>query len=857
LALGDSCLILVRAADRRAQDDLPTILAHSIDLWTRGRTRRLLTQPRSIQRLLESRGLVILIDGLDEVTGDRREALLNTLAMPARNEGYRHINVVVTCRTRQDPGNKLGAYETCSILDLSDDAASTFIATYAENRSQSEVYAELRDRGFLEPGGLGRNAFWLVELIRAGGGQRARSAILRAATDAAFRYELEKLPGSRRTWRRPEDVSDDAYVDTCRSALCELALHMRLNRTETLEQVRQLLTGWLNEVHTVGAVWSTPDQILELARDAGVLARTLDPVGFSHRLVQENFLAAGVARDPARLQAELGDLIANPEYWQALSMYAGGLAPTEREAFSAQVHRLYPSATGLACALSIYIADAEPLALRTMPAHLYEALTEALVTGEIMDVQLRESLRQFIVVGHDDAARFLGLLLADPRPVLRARVFELLAGSTAPEALRLLASVGLDERDQDVANQVVTALADFGAAAVWPLIRQLFGMDSGIRRNAIAAHAKIGSPIAVNFLLECEGDDEELGRALAACGRRSVGRLLVALQSGIPAQQRRAAFALAPSSDRRAYPALARAVRSPAPEVREAAVAALEGRTWTASADRPTQIPTHSPIGQALSEALKDPRYDVRMFALERLTSHPEPNFVPVLRGALHDQYWRVRTQAVRAIASQTYQDTTEILVSALQDPDEDVRAEAAFALTGHTDPEITSVLRSLVADDHRFASSTASTVSKVALTTLAPSGLAASANPDVLELFRSASDEARRVAIEMLSDDASERAAELLIQASATDTSGRRGLAPHGHLRVTKTMRRPHNCSGPLGTRTHKCGPLRQRRSVVEKTSDLPTSSSSFLTRLSRYPSRWNRHPDGTGYAHPASNQS
>lgn len=122
--------VLIQGRDLMETPTIEAILGSALKRWTRGSTRKILTKPESVRRLADSPRLVFLFDALDEITGPRRDKVLNILASLSSTAGSAHVSSIVSCRTRQDPEHALPNYQTYSILDLSDDAVMAFIRIY-------------------------------------------------------------------------------------------------------------------------------------------------------------------------------------------------------------------------------------------------------------------------------------------------------------------------------------------------------------------------------------------------------------------------------------------------------------------------------------------------------------------------------------------------------------------------------------------------------------------------------------------------------------------------------------------------------------------------------------------------------
>ncbi len=610
LGLRGSIPVLIRATDIEAGDSLITMIKRALEKDTSGASRTVLTSSDTIQHFIDGRRLVVLFDALDELSGERRESALRALRAPVQTAGLAHISVIVTCRTRQDPGSALPNYDTYSILEMSDDAVIEFIRIYARDHQPEAVYEDLRSRGFLEVGGLGRNPFWLERLVEVDSRSPTRSGIMNMATRQALRNEVTKPAGVQREWAVPANVSPDRYIEECEYVLARLAMTMDLERTINLTDARRLVLDCMHERAPLLGVALTPEQIIELARDAGVL-RVIGPVGerrveYRHRIAQEYFAARGLHSAGLALGESLSSFITESSRWQVLAMFAGMLSPSEREKLIRDILTMDRSSRGLACAIATYVGDNNSPS-PALERDLHNALRESLSLEGSIDSQLERSLHQFLAVGYDAAANFLGVMLADSQPIVRAHICYLLSASEAPEASRWLAYGGLDDRDESVAEAAITALGQLGSRAVWPAIRQLSSNLERVRRRAVRVLEKLESPEATNYLLDADVPDEQAGRALAKCSKRRVGRLLIAAALGDKAERCRSLIALGCLGDPRAVEPVKRALFDPSLEVRTVALQVLTD--WTATSATSSMLPegSASALTDALDGALEDP----------------------------------------------------------------------------------------------------------------------------------------------------------------------------------------------------------------------------------------------------------
>jgi HEAT repeat protein/energy-coupling factor transporter ATP-binding protein EcfA2 len=617
--------VLFRATDFQAGQDLRKVLESAILLWAKPTTGRILTTPHFLGRLLGSPRLVLLCDGLDELSGERRDQLLAQLDAVSRVRGLAQVSVVTTCRTRQDPDQALGLYESYSILELSDEAVLSFVEIYASAAEPTEaVFDRLLHGDFLDTGGLGRNPFWLKRLLEASTLAQTRSGILFDTSRKALSAELQKPRSSKRSWRRPAELSEEQIVEECQRALGRLAAGLAGGRTLARDRARSLLAAFLGErARTLGLQHELfPDQVLELARDAGLFHGQPDPVSFGHRIVQEFYVALDILHGGPLPDEALRRLVGEPGQWTTLALYAGLLPVGAREDLVRSVlTTAAPSA--LACAIAVFIEN-RSVGPSPLAEELQEALGEALSWEEEPDLQLQTSLRELLAIGHDRGAEFMGRLFSDPFPEVRVRLCRLLALSEAPAALRLLATLGLDDRDEEVGEAAVAALVACGKRAVWPLLRQLADPEPGpagqrLRDRAARALGELRAPEAVRWLLRCPGDDREMSEHLASCAHGRSGRLLVGLAFGDSRERIRAALALSATRQEKALRLLTGAVLDEDVKVRNAVLEIL--REWPAApaAKDKGDPPEQRPAIQALLAAIRSEEKGPALWALEEI----------------------------------------------------------------------------------------------------------------------------------------------------------------------------------------------------------------------------------------------
>lgn len=119
-----------------------------------------------ITGLVKKGRVILLLDALDETLGERREQALTEIQKLLESPIYRKVPIVITSRTREDPGGRLAGLQVFEIQDLSDQAVHTFIEVYNKTEfNEAEIWSRLETHKLLEPQTLGRNPFWLKLIL--------------------------------------------------------------------------------------------------------------------------------------------------------------------------------------------------------------------------------------------------------------------------------------------------------------------------------------------------------------------------------------------------------------------------------------------------------------------------------------------------------------------------------------------------------------------------------------------------------------------------------------------------------------------------------------------------------------------
>ena len=239
-----------------------------------------------------------------------------------------------------------------------------------------------------------------------------------------------------------------------------------------------------------------------------------------------------------------------------------------------------------------------------------------------------------------------------------------------PDARIAALIAALDTRNWD---QAVDQLVALGPQATGQLLATLGRREGLAAARACIALAKIGTPQAIDAVLEATRSPDRRIREHAAEGlgfvrtEESFDALVTALASDTGLVQSSAARSLGHLGNPRAAGPLAAALKGGAWYVRTAAATSL-GRIKSRDGVRP------------LIDALGDERSEVRNAAREALVAFGR-NVVPLAAEALDHTSGLVRSQVAWLLGRVGTAETTEALLAAIQDSDAAVRYEAAVAL--------------------------------------------------------------------------------------------------------------------------------------------------------------------------------
>jgi HEAT repeat protein len=331
-----------------------------------------------------------------------------------------------------------------------------------------------------------------------------------------------------------------------------------------------------------------------------------------------------------------------------------GLEPYLRQALKNENWRIRQAAQGM-----LWDPQATPAFIQALQDEEEDVRWEAAwALGEIGDPQATPALIQALQDENwrvrEAAARTLGQI-GDPQ--------------ATPALIQ-----ALQDEEEDVRWEAAWALGEIGDPQATPaLIQALQDENWRVREAAAEALEKIGLP-AVPALIQALQDEDRNVRWAAARTLGQIGdpqatpTLIQALRDEDEAVRWAAAKALGQIGDPQATPALIQALKDKDPEVREMAAHALE------------QIgdPQATP---ALIQALKDKDPEVRKMAAHALEQIGDPQATPTLIQALRDEDVWVRWAAAQALEKIGDPQAIPALIQALRNEKGLVRVAAARAL--------------------------------------------------------------------------------------------------------------------------------------------------------------------------------
>ncbi|HET6370763.1 MAG TPA: HEAT repeat domain-containing protein [Nitrospiria bacterium] len=293
--------------------------------------------------------------------------------------------------------------------------------------------------------------------------------------------------------------------------------------------------------------------------------------------------------------------------------------------------------------------------------------------------------------------RLLESATQDPEPMVRISAVKALDGIEGDKAVPILAKFSGDG-DLTVRLFALAALVHRGdSKAREALTRTVREVNKMQRATAAAALGQTRDRSLIPLLLPLLSDKDSQTRTYAAealgkiGGPEAFGPLSKALSDPDLGVRGSAAAALGKLGDPRAVPLLTKSL----PKI--SADARVSTRRAAASKEKPTGnddgrlaevsvaeslVRLGASPGKIYDEAVSDPDYGVRHFAVGSLGQIGDETSIPLLKTALSDEAPRVRIAAVRAIGEigrrRGGERVTPLLYGMLRDPDPSVKIYAA-----------------------------------------------------------------------------------------------------------------------------------------------------------------------------------
>ena len=500
LGFGHSVPVLVRMGNFQ-KGELLEYVGQSMRHGTKGGGGKVLSQ--GIEELVEKGRGVVWFEALGEGVGQGRVAVRGELAGVLERRPFEHVPVVITSRTREDPGGRLAGLPVFEIQDLSNEAVEVFIRAYKQpQHTEGEIKERLERHGLLEPGGLGRNPFWLRLIVESGAFEGNKGQILNDAVGELLAREWDAKPAAERSWKRVFP-KDEQLAETQRG-LAWLGYRMSVENQVVLNEDQALgkLGEWL--AGRVGVEELRPQDVLGLGRDAQILVYEPGPVQFRHRLLQEFMTARALVVEEGLLTADLLEQsVRDTGWWETLIMLVGIADSTMRETLVQQILKTASRQPGS------WLED-HGLALAAgcvLVCEVKEEIAQAVLKRYIDKIEregLRPAIRETAVVlcrVTGETGLEIWTRLLQKRDWSTARlVTEILAQVATPSAARRLIEHGLMPWNEAVQRESLDALIRLGEPAVSPLIEALgwrrgsLGESPWLRFSPVDALAGIGEP---------------------------------------------------------------------------------------------------------------------------------------------------------------------------------------------------------------------------------------------------------------------------------------------------------------------------------------------------------------------------
>jgi HEAT repeat protein len=741
LAIGKRIPIMLRLGNYNQGK----ILDHAREVMARG-SRASVILSTCLERLLRKGHAILLLDAIDESLGQNQNAL-REIETFLTNDEFKNAAVLISGRRGEYQRALPADVEVLEIEDLSDEAVVTFCRVQLKkaNRAQSpsEVFSTLKTHGLLDPGGLGRNPFWLQLILQGGTFENNKSKIFDGAISALLKREWDK-GGSKRLWARP--LTQEEQLFETLEALTSLAHELSVrNQGEQIdgEEALTIVSQYLSR--RTGIEKLRPQDVLWLARDAQLIdfqsltgKNKWQPVRFRHRLIREYLTARALSKSHASVLQAFADHTEETHWWETLLMLTSLLDDEFAFQESAKLitmaigdgrnpHRLFFAAAMLR-SIDFLHSSIHASTIDSLVANLGTGLTTAhveaaLALGHVAPSKLVNLLNQLIERNDPTLTAIVKDLVQQllQREVTDSTSSRVIASFIGDINVRTIANPILVSIGAPATPLVVEALNDSDFVARWsaaevlgdirdqravePLIATLNDPRQTVRRTAIEALGKIGDvraliPIAkVLQLKNADGLDFLMNsviiRALGNIGEPAIDELIRMLKMDDVTLRIFATMSLE-QIGQPATNALIATLDYPATWTRQAAVELLGSMKAVEATDPLIKLMT---CGDLLVEET----------AVDALIEIGEPAVAPLIP-RLGDRNLEMRIKAAQTLGKIRDQRAIEPLLRVLKDRGEEndrkrkeeatVRAAAAEALGNIGDRRVEGALREAIKQD-------------------------------------------------------------------------------------------------------------------------------------------------------------
>jgi HEAT repeat protein len=702
---------------------------------------RLQCQDEDANRLFDawrqSPGLLVLLDGLDEVPADLRQSVreqiersahsrIGRVILTSRPAGFLALGGLqeYTLKPFADADQEALPYLKGWLRVLKPEWPAQQVAEKAQSLiEQMQASAALR-RLLNNPLLLRLSAQHFV----------ATGAIARNRADLYRQWVEEAWDRARQRGAAEQDKQQ--YL----TALQALAWHMHTGGDTSAAALQTALrnAGLAADDHTAA------DLLHRLREQTGLLARLseahTDRYLFSHMTLREYLVAMRLLnawrRDARCTRRFLKLRLHLPAWREPLALLAGLLDEADAQRLLTWIMRARsPEERRLRRDLLL----AAKLAVESGHGQIMRGILVSRLLRVLRGRRVEDSVHKAAAaaLGEIGAPAVPGLLAAlrdaeeDVRRMAAAALGEIGDAAAVPG---LLAALG--DASWYVREAAAAALGQIGAPAVPGLLAALRDAEEDVRREAAKALRRIGDAAAVPGLLAALGDASWYVREAAAAALGEIGDaaavpgLLAALRDADWRVRREAAWALGWIGDAAAVPGLLAALRDAEEDVRREAAWALR-KIGDAAA-----VPW-------LLAALGDTNADVREAAAWELGKIGDAAAVPGLLAALRDADWRVRRAAAWALG-EIGAPVVPGLLAALRDESRQVREAAAAALRKIGDAAAVPGLLAALRDESRQVREAAAALGQIG---------DEAAVPGLLAALRDAEEDVRRAAAAALGE--------------------------------------------------------------------------------------------------------